>query len=185
MDTALETYLAGRVLLAAERATWDTLRLRVRYYGAAEPPPDRLVTSARAIVLTPARVLVVREPSGDHHVIPGGRRRRGESLEDTVRREVLEETRWSIGELSILAVGHFHLVSPVPDDYPYPNPDFLQLIYLAQPVALHEDRSVEDDWVASSEMVPLAAVDGRPMSRTQHALLQHAVSRQAQSGHPC
>jgi ADP-ribose pyrophosphatase YjhB (NUDIX family) len=177
MDEALTTFLAGRAPLTFETATWGEIGLEIRYYASDEAPPEHLVTSARAIVLAHDQVLLIRDPSGDEHVIPGGRRKSGESLEETVRREVLEETRWSIADLSILAVGHFHITSSVPADYPYPNPDFLQVVYLARPIQFHEERGVEDDWVASSEMLPIASLSDRSLSDTQRLLLDHALSR--------
>ena len=103
MDSMLEAYLAGRTPFASETATWGTLDLEIDHYLSDERPPDHLVTSARAVVLASERVLVIQDPTGDEHIIPGGRRRAGESLEDTVRREVLEETCWTVEELSILA----------------------------------------------------------------------------------
>ena len=177
MDAMLEVFLTGRSPLTFETATWGTLDLEIRYYASDELPPDHLVTSVRAVVMTPKRVLVIRDATGDEHIVPGGRRKAHESLEDTVRREVLEETCWTVADLSILAVGHFHITSPVPADYPYPNPDFLQLIYLTSPLELHDERATQDDWVAGCEMVPIDSLHERRISKPQQLLLTHAVSR--------
>ena len=177
MDSMLELFLAGRTPLAFETATWETLDLEISYYASDELPPDHLITSVRAVVLTSEHVLVIREPTGDEHIVPGGRRRVGESLEDALRREVLEETCWTVADLSILAVGHFHITSDVPEDYPYPSPDFLQLIYLTTPLEFQDQRTIEDDWVAGCEMLPLDSLHERPISKPQRLLLAHAVSR--------
>ncbi len=177
MDAMLEVFLTGRTPFTFETATWGTLDLEIRYYASDELPPDHLVTSVRAVVMTSERVLVIRDPTGDEHIVPGGRRRTGESLEDTVRREVLEETCWTVADLSILAVGHFHITSAVPEDYPYPNPDFLQLVYLTTALEFHDERSIEDGWVAGCEMLPVDSLHERRISKPQQLLLAHAVSR--------
>jgi len=177
MDPMLKEFLADRMPLSFETATWGTIDLQIRHYASNELPPDHLVTSVRAVVLSSGSVLVIREPTGDEHIVPGGRRKAGESLEDTVRREVLEETCWTVADLSILAVGHFHITGVVPEDYPYPSPDFLQLIYLTKTLELQDERAIEDDWVAGCEMVPVDSVSERPISEAQQLLLAHALSR--------
>lgn len=107
--------------------------------------------------------------------MPRGRRRNGESLADTVRREVLEETCWSVGDLSVLAVGHFHITSAVPEGYAYPNPDFLQLVYLAEAVRFHDERTIEDDWVEGCELLAVDSLQEHRISNPQRILLAHAV----------
>lgn len=177
MDSILEEFLAERTPLSFETAKWGTMDLQIRHYASDELPPDHLVTSVRAVVLASGSVLVIREPTGDEHIVPGGRRKAGESLEDTVRREVLEETCWTVADLSVLAVGHFHITSVVPADYSYPSPDFLQLIYLTKALQLHDERAIQDDWVAGCEMVPVDSISKRPISKAQQLLLAHALSR--------
>jgi ADP-ribose pyrophosphatase YjhB (NUDIX family) len=177
VDPRLQAFLAGRRPFAAETATWDTLDLKVRYYASAEAPPEHLVTSVRAVVLTPAHVLTIREPTGAEHIIPGGRLGIGESFEEALRREVLEETCWTVTDLTLLAVVHFHITSPVPEEYPYPHPDFLQLVYLTNPDEFHADREIEDEWVVRCEMLPIRSLDRRPISRPQRLLLAQAIER--------
>jgi ADP-ribose pyrophosphatase YjhB (NUDIX family) len=74
-------------------------------------------------------VMVVRDP-GSVHVLPSGRRQVGESLEQTLRRELLEETGWAIGEPHLLGVRHFHQQGRTPATQPYP--DFFQVVFVAQ-----------------------------------------------------
>jgi ADP-ribose pyrophosphatase YjhB (NUDIX family) len=173
----LEAFLDGRSPLASERALWGDLELEIEYYATDECPPEHLVTSVRAVVLAPSRVLVIREPTGAEHIIPGGRRNAGEPLEDTVRREVLEETCWTVTDLSILAVLHFHVRGPAPEGYPYPHPDFLQLVYLTSPHELQTARVIEDDWVDACEFVPIDSVRQRGIPEPQQLLLVNALRR--------
>lgn len=104
-------------------------RLRVRGYTAASRAPDIIVSAARAVVFRGRRVLVVSESDGTRHVMPGGRRELGESLEVTVRRELLEECGWHVGELRPFAVLHFHHPGP---ERPHDWCDFANVIYLTE-----------------------------------------------------
>lgn len=104
-------------------------RLRVRCYAAAIPVPDIMVSAVRAVVFNGPRVVVLSESDGTHHVMPGGRRELGESLEATVRRELLEECGWHVGELRPFAFLHFQHPGPAP---PLDWCDFANVIYLTE-----------------------------------------------------
>ncbi|HWA59875.1 MAG TPA: NUDIX domain-containing protein [Caulobacteraceae bacterium] len=104
-------------------------RLQVRGYVAAVPVPDILVSAVRAVVFRGPRVMVVRESDGTSHVMPGGRREPGESQEATVRRELLEECGWSVGDLRPFAFLHFRHPAPPPGWC-----DFVNVIHLAEGV---------------------------------------------------
>src|SRR6266498_922183 len=77
---------------------------------------------------------LVRDPRTTH-LLPGGRREAGETLEETLRREVLEETAWELEEPSMLGFMHFQHLAPRPEGYCYPHPDFLQVVYRATATA--------------------------------------------------
>jgi 8-oxo-dGTP pyrophosphatase MutT (NUDIX family) len=90
------------------------------------------VISVRCIVQVGDRVVVCEAPDVQH-VLPGGRRLPGETYQATARREVYEETGWLVDEADLRLLGflHFRYVDAMPDDHPYPHPDFLQLVYTA------------------------------------------------------
>jgi 8-oxo-dGTP pyrophosphatase MutT (NUDIX family) len=69
--------------------------LRVAGYLSRELPPLPYVTSVRAVVSRGDLVLVMRNRDGVH-VLPGGQREPGETLVQTLEREVLEEAGWTI-----------------------------------------------------------------------------------------
>ncbi|SEL14638.1 NUDIX domain-containing protein [Streptacidiphilus jiangxiensis] len=76
--------------------------------------------SARAVLVDPrGRILLVRHHDGtrDFHVLPGGRLELGETAEEAVRREVLEETGHRVRVLRLLWVREFlperHLGHPL------------------------------------------------------------------------
>lgn len=140
-----EAAAAFAPLLAAHEAFFDHQvqrregRLRVRGYTATMAVPDVMVSAVRAVVFNGQRVLVVSEADGTRHVMPGGRREPGESLEATVRRELLEECGWHVGELRPFAFLHFQHPGPaVPDDWC----DFANVIYVTE-CARYERRALD------------------------------------------
>jgi 8-oxo-dGTP diphosphatase len=139
-----------------------------------------VVTSVRAIVFRGEDVLVVREPTGSYSVVPGGRREPGETIEATLRREVLEETGWSLGAIEHLAVTHYRYIGPCPPGYPSPYPDFAQLIFLAEATSVDPDGRIPDEWVAESGFYPaeeaLRLVTPRPPPR-QRRFQQQPLGR--------
>jgi 8-oxo-dGTP pyrophosphatase MutT (NUDIX family) len=73
------------------------------------------------------------EPTGTlAHVLVGGRAERDETPEETLRREVAEETGWRAEPVGVVGFRHFHHLAPPHAqlaDRPYP--DFLQPVYAA------------------------------------------------------
>ena len=80
----LIAFLARLTPLIAEEDVWNwqgtPTPLRRTTYLTAEEPPLAAVTSVRAVVCREAGVLVVREPTGAHYVVPGGRREAGAAV---------------------------------------------------------------------------------------------------------
>jgi len=128
--TDIGEIVAPLALQADEQAEWAPLRLRVRTYLTTTLPPLDLVSSVRALVIKGDQILVVRDPISVH-ILPGGRREAGETLMQTLQREVLEETGWTIRAAHLIGLAHFQHLTPKPDDYRYPYPDFLHLVYVA------------------------------------------------------
>lgn len=177
MDSELVAFLDGRTPFSQELATWGPLELEIHYYSSLDAPPDHLITSCRAVVLDAEHVLVIRDPSGEEHIIPGGRRKPGEPLEDTLHREVFEETCWTVADLSVLAVVHFHIASARPEGYLYPYPDFAQVVFLARPLEFHAGQAIQDEWVVRCEMVSLDSVGQRPIPESERRILARALRR--------
>jgi ADP-ribose pyrophosphatase YjhB (NUDIX family) len=127
--------LAAHTPFADREIEWPQIRLRLRGYAVGLDVPDIMISSVRAVVFRGSRVVVVHDPNGIH-ITPGGRREPGETVEETCRRELLEECGWRVGELRPLAIWHFqHLNDEPPPDFPFEWCDFANLIYLAEGVA--------------------------------------------------
>jgi 8-oxo-dGTP pyrophosphatase MutT (NUDIX family) len=181
---ALAAFFAGRTPLAAERVVWPSgIELLCTSYLVDTPPPLDLVTSVRCVVFRGDAVLVVRDPFGVH-VLPGGRRELGETLAATLRRELLEETGWSVAEPRLLACLRFRHLTPKPEHYPFPYPEFLQLVYVAEAVAHYPETLLHDPIEGTAAFVPLAEAGALSLRANERALLAAARRRRAGAGAP-
>lgn len=136
------------------------ISLRVRSYLSDLLPPLAYIPPVRCLVLRDDRILVSRN-AHRMHIVPGGRRELGESLEETLRREVLEETGWQVTDAARLGFMHFHHLNPRPPDYAYPYPDFIQLIYRAQAERYQPEAKIADDYEVRAWFHPLAQARAR------------------------
>lgn len=128
--TGLLAVLGSLTPAAVEITEWGTLRLRVSAYLGEHRIPDELITSVRCLVEVDGRIVVTESPD-DVNVWPGGRREPGETMSQTAIRETYEETGWHLQPETLKPLGflHFHHLAPVPADYGYPHPDFVQLVF--------------------------------------------------------
>jgi 8-oxo-dGTP pyrophosphatase MutT (NUDIX family) len=177
--TAATDFLSRHTPLASGEEIWGSPEypqpLRLTWYRTDEAPPLAYVTSVRAIVFRGGEVLVVWEPNGKPYIIPGGRCEAGESIEATVRREVLEEVGWALGPLIPLGFVHLRNLGPCPPDHPYPYPDAFQTIFVAEAAAYRPEALIFDEWVASSAFLPVAEARRLPLRAGELALLVAAV----------
>jgi len=176
MSQALGEWLARFEPQVEELITWNTLRLRVRSYCVSDLPPDEFITSVRAVVCDEKRVLMVRDPESVH-ILPGGRREPSETLEQTLRREVLEETGWEIANLHMLGIKHFHHLSPKPAGYTYPYPDFLQVIYLATPERYDASSRQTTGYELDAVLAPHSDLEQLHLSPGERLFLQAALQK--------
>ena len=167
----LAAFLAKFSPSTEELVHWDDLRLHVTSYLCAEMPPLMFVTSVRAVVLHGTSVMLVRAPDGTH-ILPGGRREPGEGLVDTLMREVLEETGWMIDRLQLLGIKHYHHLTPMPQGYRYPYPDFLQIIYRAQAQQHLPDAREIDGYEIETKFIPTAEALRLPLMPSDHMWLR-------------
>ena len=178
MDEALKAFLQGRTPLAIERLDWsgngkEFVQTRNTFVlETTASPPLELVTSVRALLTRGAEFMVVHDPGGEH-IVPGGHIDEGEGLLDALKRELLEETGWSVrGDPALIGLFHYHIHSPKPADHPYPYPDFLQLIYSAQ-AERHIPSAMEvGGFELGAEFRPRATVAGLQLSKGEIALLE-------------
>jgi 8-oxo-dGTP pyrophosphatase MutT (NUDIX family) len=173
-------WLAGRAPYDGPRiVVWSRAEhhLALSLYATADAPPDALVSSVRGVLFRRRSVMVVRDPAGDH-VIPGGRREPGETQDQTLAREIAEETGWTFASARPFGVLHFHHQTPKPESYPYPYPDFFQPLSLLEARDHDRRRIARDEWETHSRMMPI----GRALATlgdAEAAILKLAVAARA------
>ncbi len=177
----LRDFLRSGVLLFESRVAWGdgAIPLNVSCYLGKAAAPSGLVSSVRAIVFRKAEVLIVTEKSGGVYILPGGRVEQGEQPLVTLRREVLEETGWTIRSPRLLGWQHFHHLAPRPTDYPYPYPDFVWPIYLAEAQRFVPTAVIPDDYVFESRFRNIDEVKRLPINKGELLLLEAAVAMRA------
>ena len=152
--------LAEHTPRAEEDVRWrytdgSSLHLHAAYYVGVFTPPHELVTSVRVVVVEAGNVLTLRNPDGVH-ALPGGRRRPGETFEETLRREIREESGCLIEEPRPLGVAHLRHLGAKPPDYAYPYPDFLWLVFVAESAGLQDATGVRDEYELEAVFEPPA-----------------------------
>jgi 8-oxo-dGTP pyrophosphatase MutT (NUDIX family) len=153
MPSELDRFLARHKPDAVQMVEWGTaaspLPLRIAGYLSQELPPLEYVTSVRGVVLCEDQVLVMRNRE-EVHVLPGGRREGGETLVDTLKREVLEEAGWALDVKGRLGFLHLRHLGPKPPDslpgIPYLYPDFAHVVFLADAVEHRPEARLPNDY---------------------------------------
>lgn len=184
-QAVLRAFLAGRAPACVVEEVWggggEKIQLRVGAYLDAVPPPLACVTSVRAVVLQGDRVLVGHDPERAH-LLPGGRREPGETIEETLRREVLEESGWEVQPRGLLGFLDYHRLSRSGPKHQYPHPRFAQLVYLAEPVRYLPEGVVLDGYERGAVFRPLAALDHAGFTAYERLFLGAALARRPPAG---
>jgi len=177
MKEELIRFLATGTLICSASAEWGggTLPLEITCYLGNKPPPLKYVSSVRAIVFRNSSVLVVRQANGHMYILPGGRREKGENLLKTLRREILEETGWTLLSTELLGFMHLHHLGDKPRNYEYPYPDFLWPVYLAEAGNFIAEAKIPDKWVFESGFQPVDEVRKLPLDEFELLLLDAAL----------
>jgi len=185
VDAAFAAFLARHAPFHTETAIWawekGEIRLRFVSYLSDALPPLHLITSANALVLHGDAVLVSRNRD-DTHIWPGGRREAGETLLQTLSREVFEETGWTIRDVTLLGFVHCHHETPKPIEYPYPYPDFIRVIYAAEADQFTAGTADPDGYEQESGFRPVDDVRAMALRNGQHVYLEQALGMRQERG---
>ncbi|MEK7353296.1 MAG: NUDIX domain-containing protein [Chloroflexota bacterium] len=177
MQKDLSDFLAGGTRLCEETVVWGngTLPLQITYYLGNKLPPVKYVSSVRAIVFRERSVLVITQENGQMYILPGGRVEKGELPLETLKREILEETGWTLLKTDLLGFMHFYHLGAKPEHYAYPYPDFLWLTYLAEAKNFNARAIIPDDYGFKSSFQPIEEVTKLPLREGELLLLDAAL----------
>lgn len=169
MET-LESFLSRYPSFGGWTEKWRGVALEFRAGLSDELPPRWLVGSVRAIVLRDQAVLVVRSPVPMLSV--GGRPEPGETLEQALRREVAEETGWTVSPLGVIGFIHVRHLDDQRPDWGRPAPDFIDLLFAATATGLAPNPSE-----LPCEFVPLNEVEQVGIHPIERTLLTAALRK--------
>jgi 8-oxo-dGTP pyrophosphatase MutT (NUDIX family) len=157
MVSALERYFAV-LTSAARRELAGETPLLITSYVTDVPPPTVHVRSVKCVAFRGGCVLALRDPVGAH-ILPGGSREAGETLAQTLERELLEETGWTVTAPQMIGVVRLRWLQErpphVPADSPY-YPDFLWLIQTAEVDAHRPDALLHEPGEGVPVFLPLS-----------------------------
>ena len=170
----IQIFLAGKRPFYETEALWanGTMPLRMRYFLSDEQPPEQFVTSVRCLVLQNDSVLALRNRKGNH-ILPGGRREEGETFEQTLRREVAEETGWTIESTSRLGFIHLEHLKSKPPGYQFLHPHFFQIVYTACASKYVPGLMCADDYEEEATFVPISELDGLDISEAELGYIRY------------
>lgn len=177
MEPSLAAFLRGRTPAATERVVWAQSggEFDFHAYVTLDPPPLELIVSARAVLFRDGLVLAFDSGTGTTHVIPGGRREPGESLEDTLAREIREEIGCEIAPRPRrLGLIQLHDRLPRREGSPYPYPDSLWVVYAATALPGGEPQS-QDVWVRDPRFVEVNSLPTLKVSPVELAFVDAAL----------
>lgn len=172
----IKLFLVARAKVATERAVWGngTLPLEIVSYLGEGLPPLELITSVRSLIFRGDSILVMRNEGGTH-IIAGGRREAGESLEVALRREVLEEAGWRVTVIRQLGFMHLHHLAPKRTGYAFPHPDFFWVVYMAEADCFDQDAKLPDDYEREAKFTLVTEARSLDLSPSQRVFLDAAL----------
>ena len=121
------------------------------------PAPDTLIATTLAYVFRDDELLLSLHPQRGWG-LPGGHRELGETIEQTIIREVLEETQVVIKEPRTIGYISTEMIGQKPDNYHYPYPIRYAQVFVAESGKVLPFMAVAD--AIDRQFVKLGKLDG-------------------------
>jgi 8-oxo-dGTP pyrophosphatase MutT (NUDIX family) len=176
----LGSFLARHRHFGGWREKWIGVPLEFRTFLADELPPRAYIGSVRAIVLCHDKVLLVR--SSPPILSVGGRCKDGESVEETLLREVGEESGWVAIPIGVIGFIHCRHLDAQRPDWGRPAPDFVDPIFAM--AALRYDPAMLGPDETRCEFVSIAEVERLGIDEINQTFLREALRKRSQSSSP-
>ncbi len=171
----LEAFLARHPSFGGWREEWDGVPLEFRTCISDELPPRAFVGSVRAIVLRDEEVLLV------HASVPilsvGGRCKAGETIEQTLFREVAEETGWKVSPVGVIGFIHCRHLDEQRPDWGRPAPDFIDPLFAV--VVEVFDAKLMDSTESKCEFVLIDEVERLGVEEINRKFLSEALQKRS------
>ena len=174
MNSGLASFLKPLIPFTEAIVEWTIGTLHVACYLTESEPPSEYVTSARAVVTDGDSVAVVEDPQ-KKYIVPGGRLEEGEDPENAMRREVLEETGWTVEILRQIGILHYRHLQAESANYPRSSADFLQIVYAATPGEYKPELQEVDGYELGAELMPVSDARKLPLDPGELEFLDAAV----------
>ncbi len=126
----LEAFLSRHPSFGGWREAWEGVPLEFRTCLANDLPPRAFVGSVRALILRGNEVLLVHSSAPILSV--GGRCQPGETVEQTLLREVGEETGWRVLPLGVIGFIHCRHLDEQRLSWGRPAPDFIDPLFVVE-----------------------------------------------------
>ncbi len=146
---------------------------------ANEPPPRAAIGSVRALVLRHDEVLLVQ--SAPPILTVGGRCEPGETIEETLLREVGEESGWRVTPIAVIGFIHCRHLDDQRPDWGRPAPDFVDPVFATEAVRYQPDMFGATE--LGCEFIPVTAVEELGIDDINRTFLREALRKRAQQPH--
>ncbi len=173
----LQAFLSRHPSFGGLREEWEGVPLEFRFCLSDDLPPRAFVGSVRALVLRDNHVLLV------HSSVPilsvGGRCGPGETVEETLLREVGEETGWRVSPLSVIGFIHARHLDGQRPAWGRPAPDFIDPLFAVE--AQEFDASLLESQNPHCEFVPIETVEQLGVDEINRTFLSEALQKRLSS----
>jgi 8-oxo-dGTP pyrophosphatase MutT (NUDIX family) len=137
--------ISGTILQIEQDITWLPKPNEGLLVLSPVLPAKELITTAFALAFRGDQLLLTNLVKRGWD-IPGGHIEPGEMPEETVHREVAEETGTKLGPLHMLGYQRLRLLTPKPAGYKYPYPDCYQIFYWASVVSVEDFEPTQETY---------------------------------------
>jgi 8-oxo-dGTP pyrophosphatase MutT (NUDIX family) len=172
----LAQFLARHASFGGWREEWSGVPLEFRACLADEIPPRAFVGSVRSIVLHEDTVLAVG--SAQPILSVGGRCQSEETIEQTLLREVGEESGWIVKPLGVIGFIHCRHLDEQRPDWGRPAPDFVDPIFVS--AAIRPDATLLAENEPRCCFVPIADVERLGVEKINKTYLNAALAKRSE-----
>jgi 8-oxo-dGTP diphosphatase len=116
---------------------WLPLPNEVALFGGVNLPPANLITSVHVLAFDGEKLLMVEHETRGWD-LPGGHVEAGETLMQSLARELLEEAGAEVGEARVIGHWRCEVMAEKPENYNYPYPVSYLMLCLGDRVTLRD-----------------------------------------------